>query len=182
MNTNRDKLVEEKTTSPNKTTDHLTAACTPKTRCLSAFLVAALLCFTLDCLGAGTPALTQDQQSWLNKANRHEKAGWVYVHVEGSPRERGFQYGYLLAREIAQGIKATRTDWEYASATKWSWLLEKADVMFVRKIDKENLVLLDNGLPVTLWEFDAAYAGRLKAERTNSKFLPGVPLPEMSQG
>ena len=143
MNTNHNKLVEEKPVSPNKTTGHLTAACTPKTRCLGAFLVAALLCFALDCLGAGTPALTQDQQSWLNKANRHEKAGWVYVHVEGSARERGFQYGYLLAKEIAQGIKATRTDWEYGSATKWSWLLEKASAMFVRKIDKENLAELD---------------------------------------
>jgi len=118
MNINSDKLVEERTTYPNTTTVHLTAACTPRIRCLSSFLVAALLCFTLDCLGAQAPALTQVQQSWLGKANRHEKAGWVYVHIEGTPQERGFQHGYLLAREIAQGIKATRTDWEYESATK----------------------------------------------------------------
>ena len=63
--------------------------------------------------------------------------------LKGTPRERGFQYGYLLAKEIAQGIKATRTDWEYESATKWSWLLEKASTMFARKIDKENLAELD---------------------------------------
>jgi len=106
-------------------------------------MLAALLSFTLDCLGAEATALTQVQQSWLNKANRHEKAGWVYVHIEGTPRERGFQYGYLLAKEIQQGIKATRTDWEYESATKWSWLLEKASAMFARKIDKENLAELD---------------------------------------
>ena len=93
--------------------------------------------------GAATPSLTEVQQSWLSKANRHENAGWVYVHIEGSPQERGFQHGYLLAKEIAQGIKATRTDWEYGSATKWSWLLEKANAMFVRKIDKENLAELD---------------------------------------
>jgi hypothetical protein len=45
----------------------------------------------------------------------------------------------LLDKEIAQGIKASRTDWEYASAAKWNWLLEKANTMFARKIDKENL-------------------------------------------
>ena len=112
--------------------------------CITRWLtLAALFCFTLDCLGAEAPALTQVQQSWLNKANRHEKAGWVYVHIEGTPQERGFQHGYLLAKEIAQGIKATRTEWEYESATKWSWLLEKASTMFVRKIDKENLAELD---------------------------------------
>jgi hypothetical protein len=89
------------------------------------------------------PSLTEVQQSWLSKANRHERAGWVYLHIEGTPRQRGFQHGYLLAKEIAQGIKATRTDWEYESATKWSWLLEKASAMFARKIDKENLAELD---------------------------------------
>lgn len=93
--------------------------------------------------GAAVPSLTEVQQAWLSKANRHERAGWVYVHIEGTPQERGFQYGYLLAKEIAQGIKATRTDWEYGSATKWSWLLEKASTMFARKIDKENLAELD---------------------------------------
>ncbi|MGA2178895.1 MAG: C45 family peptidase [Verrucomicrobiota bacterium] len=94
-------------------------------------------------LGAEASSLTEVQQSWLSKANRHERAGWVYVHIEGTPRQRGFQHGYLLAKEIAQGIKATRTEWEYQSATKWEWLLEKAAPMFVRKIDKENLAELD---------------------------------------
>jgi glycerol-3-phosphate dehydrogenase (NAD(P)+) len=40
-----------------------------------------------------------------------------------------------------------------------------------------SLVLRANGKKVSLWEFDPAYAARLKAERTNSKFLPGVDLP-----
>jgi len=93
--------------------------------------------------GAATASLTDVQQSWLSKANRHEKAGWVYAHIEGPPQERGFQYGYLLAKEIAQGIKVTRTEWEYQSATKWSWLLEKANAMSARKIDAENLAELD---------------------------------------
>lgn len=31
---------------------------------------------------------------------RYNVQGWVYVHVEGDPYERGYQYGYLLANEI----------------------------------------------------------------------------------
>jgi len=79
----------------------------------------------------------------LSKATRHEKAGWVYLHIEGSPRERGFQYGYLLSKEISASITATRTDWEFLRATDWDWLLEKASKMFTGNIDPENLSELD---------------------------------------
>jgi hypothetical protein len=106
-------------------------------------VVLILLCLTLGSLGYAATPLNEVQQSWLTKANRHEKAGWIYVHIEGGPRERGYQHGYLLAKEIAQDIKATRTDWEYQSATKWSWLLKETDTMFKRKIDRENLAELD---------------------------------------
>ncbi len=122
------------------------AARNPRTTGLSFLLVAAFLCLPLASRGAEAAPRPEVQQSWLSKANRHEKAGWVYVHIEGAPRARGFQHGYLLASEIKQGIKATRADWEYLSATKWTWLLTKADAMLTRKIDKENLVVvLDHG-------------------------------------
>ncbi len=94
---------------------------------------------------ASAQSSADTRAAMLNKANRHEKAGWVYLHIEGSPRERGFQYGYLLAKEISIGIEATRADWEFQSATEWDWLLENASKMFARKIDKENLAEL-NGI------------------------------------
>jgi hypothetical protein len=111
--------------------------------CLKSVLFAAFLGFALSSPGADAPPRPEVQQAWLSKANRHEKAGWVYVHIEGAPRTRGFQHGYLLAPEIKRGIQAIRADWEYVSATKWPWLLAKADSMFARKIDKENLAELD---------------------------------------
>ena len=106
-------------------------------------VVAQVLCLVLSALAAAAAPLTETQRSLLSGAKRHEKAGWIYVHIEGTPQERGFQHGYLLALEIAQGIKATRTDWEYQSATKWGWLLEETSAMFARKIDKENLAEID---------------------------------------
>jgi hypothetical protein len=87
--------------------------------------------------------LSEVKQTWINKANRFERDGWVYVHIEGTPQERGFQYGYLLAKEIALGFKAMKTDWEYQTATEWSWLQKKAADIFSRKIDKENLDEID---------------------------------------
>jgi hypothetical protein len=107
-------------------------------------LVAAIVSLgILSCVGASLPSLTQEQQSWLSRAKRFERAGWIYLHTEGEPRERGFQHGYLLAREIAEGLRVTRAGWEYQSAMEWRWLTERAAAMFVPKIDAENLAELD---------------------------------------
>jgi len=46
-----------------------------------------------------------EQKTWLWKANQHEKNGWIYLHIEESPEERGFQHGYLLAKEIQESIR-----------------------------------------------------------------------------
>jgi hypothetical protein len=105
-------------------------------------LVALSSFLALPSIEAEAPA-AKVEQGWLSKAYRHEKAGWVYAHITGPPRERGYQYGYLLAQEIARGIQSTRVDWEYQSATKWEWLLERAAAMFTRRIDKENLAELE---------------------------------------
>src|SRR5215471_3807285 len=89
------------------------------------------------------PLLTAEQQGCLTKARRFERAGWIYLHIEGEPRERGFQHGYLLAKEINDGLVATRASWEQDSAMDWSWLVKRAADMFVPKIDPENLAELE---------------------------------------
>ena len=61
----------------------------------------------------------------LAKAYRFERGGWVYVHLEGSPEDVGYQHGYLLAPEIEDALKAvrlydthtTRRDWEFFRKT-----------------------------------------------------------------
>src|SRR5262249_21744953 len=39
-------------------------------------------------------------------AYRYPQAGWVVLHIEGQPYERGYQHGRLLAAEIADLIKS----------------------------------------------------------------------------
>src|SRR3974390_89356 len=41
-----------------------------------------------------------------NSFRRPEQNGWIFVHLEGSPAEIGFQHGYQLAREIDDAKKA----------------------------------------------------------------------------
>jgi len=38
------------------------------------------------------------------KGYRYNIRGWVYVHIEGEPYERGYQYGYLASSEIVDMI------------------------------------------------------------------------------
>jgi len=82
--------------------------------------------------------LTNEQKTWLSKANRHEKNGWIYLHIEGTPEERGFQHGYLLASEIKESLRILAAQWHYNSAMDWKWLVQKSAVMFTPKIDAEN--------------------------------------------
>jgi hypothetical protein len=100
------------------------------------------LCAVSFSLGA-QPSLTAEQQAWLAKGKRFNRAGWIYLHIEGPPRERGFQHGYLLAGDIGEGVRITRAGWEHQSAMDWQWLVERAAAMFVPKMDAENLAELD---------------------------------------
>ena len=96
--------------------------------------VSAVLLSAAAALGAASA----DQQQWLAKAKRFERHGWTYLHIEGEPRQRGFQHGYLLAREIADGLRSTRDLWEHDSAMPWSWLVERTAAMFTNRIDAEG--------------------------------------------
>jgi hypothetical protein len=82
--------------------------------------------------------LSAEQSQWLAKGHRHEKAGWIYLHVEGGPRERGFQHGYLLAKEIAEAIRVTAAQWEHDSSFDWAWLKQKTNGFISRGVDAEN--------------------------------------------
>ncbi len=104
---------------------------------------ATLVLSVLSVLSQAAAPLTATQQAWLNRAFRLEKHGWIYVHLEGAPRERGFQHGYLLAKECMVSLKTTKASWEYQSAMPWPWLVKKADTMFTPGIDPENLAELE---------------------------------------
>ncbi|MCB0152786.1 MAG: hypothetical protein KDE01_34670, partial [Caldilineaceae bacterium] len=54
------------------------------------------------------------QSSPDGKGYRFERAGWVYLHIEGDPYERGYQHGFLMALELADVQKMLRhiTPWK----------------------------------------------------------------------
>jgi len=82
--------------------------------------------------------LTAQQSGWVHTAERHERGGWIYLHIEGGPRERGFQHGYLLAPEIAEGLRIARADWRHQSSLDWSWLVNNTKSFIESGIDSED--------------------------------------------
>lgn len=78
---------------------------------------------------------------WHGPAFRYDEKGWIYVHVEGEPYERGFQYGSLVSEELAEyakklGIQENPKDGPGA----WAEMRFFADAVFLRKYEEEYLL------------------------------------------
>ncbi len=81
--------------------------------------------------------LTGEQQGWLSKAFRQERNGWIFLHIEGKPFARGFQHGFLLAREIAECLRVEKfMDW-WNTGKEFPFFIEQTLRMFQKRIDPE---------------------------------------------
>ena len=77
---------------------------------------------------------------WAGKGFRYDEAGWIYVHIEGEPYERGSQFGELVPQEIVRyieklGVQKNKQDW----VNGWEQIRLLADSLFLRKYDTEYL-------------------------------------------
>jgi hypothetical protein len=73
-------------------------------------------------------------------AYRFPQAGWIVLHIEGKPYERGYQHGRLLAPEIAGYLRcfaAMLTP--KAPEQGWNGTRRLANALFVRRFEKEFL-------------------------------------------
>src|SRR5579862_6591303 len=85
------------------------------------------------------------------KGYRFERGGWIYVHLEGSPLEIGYQHGYLLAPEIADAFAVVRLEMTHDTGQDWNFFRHAAHQMLWPKIDSEyqqELRGMVNGLRV----------------------------------
>ena len=70
-------------------------------------------------------------------AYRYPSAGWIYLHIEGAPYERGYQHGHLMAREIPEYLD--RCAAELGSSQQWEQYRTTANALFLRGFDREIL-------------------------------------------
>lgn len=113
------------------------------------------------------PAKTPDANaSRLKKAFRKPaQNGWVFVHLEGTPAEIGYQHGYLLSAEIADAQRAIKLllthdnkDWGFFrnAAEKVLWPHVEAEY----RAELQGIVegLKAKGVALDLWDMVATNA------------------------
>lgn len=77
---------------------------------------------------------------WFNNGFRYDDQGWIFLHIEGAPYERGYQYGNLIAEELVEYINKLGIQQNKDNPTKgWNNLKFIADVMMLRKYETEYL-------------------------------------------
>lgn len=109
---------------------------------LPSALALAIVSLLLPTLVSAAPpkhldAVSPDKDSVLAKAYRFERDGWVYVHLEGSPHDIGYQHGYLLSTEIANAFAAVQLDMTHESNRDWEFFRRAGRQMLWPKIDPE---------------------------------------------
>jgi hypothetical protein len=81
--------------------------------------------------------MTAQESEWLAKAHRSDKNGWIYLHIEGAPFERGFQRGYLTADEIDDFFMTLKHTEKFETAKDLDYFVRQSARLFRGKVSRE---------------------------------------------
>lgn len=127
-------------------------------------------CLGLLCGLASMAVSKQDaskgDEARLKGAYRFDRGGWVYVHLEGAPAQIGYQHGYLLAPEIAEGFRVvqykdvhrTGRDWNFYRATAQNILWPHIDEEYQQELQGIADGLKARGVGMDIWDVVALNA------------------------
>ena len=68
---------------------------------------------------------------------RFDCNGWIYLHLEGDPYERGYQHGYLLAGELAEIRDMLVYTTYFNTGKEWPYFVEAAEQVFMPRAEEE---------------------------------------------
>lgn len=81
--------------------------------------------------------LSPEEKEWLKKSFRIEKNGWIFLHMEGEPFERGFQRGFLAHTEIKDFLNTLTYIVRFETAKEIDFFIDKANELFGSKVSDE---------------------------------------------
>jgi hypothetical protein len=114
--------------------------------------VAAFCALTLAGCRQQAPApsaaatVASPEQAASEKASgsyRFDRNGWIFVHLEGTPSQVGYQHGYRLAPEIADLLRVTKPFLLETSKRDWAFYRDVAEKILWPGIDEEYRAELD---------------------------------------
>lgn len=94
----------------------------------------------LDEVSAAENWPAKDAVRTFGPAYRYPSGGWIYLHIEGKPYDRGYQHGYLMAKEIPEYLARCAIELAgKADEQSWNAFRTSADALFLRGFDHEIL-------------------------------------------
>ncbi len=100
------------------------------------------------------------EKTYYKKGYRYHKNGWNYVHIEGTPYERGFQHGYLTSDIYKKNLRCLSSLIYETEGMTYEYFVNEAVKMQKDKIPEELIEemqgiadgLTKAGVPTTLDE------------------------------
>jgi hypothetical protein len=83
--------------------------------------------------------MKKDLDDYLITSYCYRENGWIFLHIEGEPYERGFQHGYHLAKDILKVFKNLSSITFINTGKEIEFFMEAAHRLFISKIDSEFL-------------------------------------------
>ena len=114
---------------------------------LSAFYLVAVSLLVFGLTGCAAKSIVPNargndsvkEEEWLKKAYRYDKNGWIFLHIEGKPFERGFQRGYLTANEIDDFLKTLTYTQKFNTAKDLDFFVKASVKLFRNKVSEEYI-------------------------------------------
>jgi len=130
---------------------------------LRSSLSLSLRFFSLLFIVAAGALPAQSPRSGALPGYRFERAGWTYVHLQGSPAQIGYQHGSLLAAEIEDMVDVVKLESTHNTKRSWEFFREAARTMLWPHIDAEYQEELrgiakgvgSKGVKLDLWDIVA---------------------------
>jgi hypothetical protein len=91
----------------------------------------------LDAIASDDEWPVREAVKTFGPAYRYPAAGWIYLHIEGKPYERGYQHGHLMSREIPEYFERCAS--LLGSKEHWDDYRKLANSLFLRGFDQELL-------------------------------------------
>jgi len=89
---------------------------------------------------------------------RFDRNGWIYVHIEGTPYERGFHHGYLVASELEEIMENMKYLTYWNTGKEWKFFVSRIDTEFLEEIKGIAEGAQSAGTEIT-WEEVLAWNG-----------------------
>lgn len=155
------------------------------------FLFPAVVLLVAFAVARGAKA-PQGDSRLKNAFRRAEQNGWIFVHLQGSPAEIGYQHGYLLAHEIEDAKKAVELslthgskDWKFFRSAARDTLWPKVPAEYQAELKGIVQGLSAQGVRLDVWDMTAMNAWLEMSpylvnwyERTHRTGAPKQPTPE----